>query len=411
MVVPSMARMLHALAVNPAWSAHAQAAAAHAQLASDMLAVMMPYVGTLAVGLRLPEERRPDGCSWETAGWVAGLLNSIVFEEAVGCWARAVDGASTAAVVAAAAQLMQQVPLEQHGPAKHKQHALLLAMLPGHLCAPLCHSAAALARQSREQQRRVAAQLLPAISRLLQLLLWLAQVTLPGSERLALLIPAANFQILLACHYLASSFKEDGVYPRIARSLPDLGAWASAATAALRLLPLLYALQRVGQLEAEAAELPSALVQLLRNERLAAVAAVAADLVRVICELQPQAALLVFRNAPGLLQRNAAGEAAACKALQAVWAHHTAMCRWVHWAAAASSPELQLTGQPAVRQAAEGLSYCMCAAALILDAAFGTSASEAAAKAHRQVAGCNLKTALLPFQARCRCCLACGPLA
>lgn len=108
---------------------------------------MLPFLGTLAVGLRLPEDRRPHRCMWPAAGWVAGLVTSAMFEDALDVWVAAADGASTAAVIAAAAQLVQQLPLDElqepgQEAANSRHTAVAVAALPGHLCVRLYKGAA-----------------------------------------------------------------------------------------------------------------------------------------------------------------------------------------------------------------------------------------------------------------------------
>ncbi|PRW55939.1 ubiquitin carboxyl-terminal hydrolase 18-like [Chlorella sorokiniana] len=369
MALPNLARILYSVAQCPAWSTHAAAVAAHRHLAADALAVMLPYLGTLAVGLGLPEDRRPPGCMWPTAGWVAGLISSATFSEALDDWVAAADGASTAAALAAAAQLVLQLPLEEQqqpgrDAAEFRHTAVTVAALPGHLCVRLCKYLAATNRQNTQQRRRVLAQLLPAVCRLPQLLQWAAGSSQQtgfneqGLHEATALCPPAKFQLVLLCHYVHGCMRQDA--PCIASSPADAAAWAGAAAAALRCLPLLQELHS----------------ELLRCD--AADAALAAGLAEAVNELQPRAAALVFL---AVCQLEAVPEAAACEALQALWALHSATCRRVHWAAAAaSSPPFQLAGQMVVvQQVVEALSHSMCSAALIKISMCGSTGSQSPA--------------------------------
>lgn len=92
--LPNLARTLYNMAQCPAWGTHAAAFAEHDRLLADALAVLLPFLGTLAVGLRLPEDRRPHGCMWPAAGWTAGLAASAMFEDALDAWVAAADGAA-----------------------------------------------------------------------------------------------------------------------------------------------------------------------------------------------------------------------------------------------------------------------------------------------------------------------------
>lgn len=278
-------------------------------------------------------------------------------------------------MIAAAAQLVQQLPLDElqepgQEAANSRHTAVAVAALPGHLCVRMYKIPAALRRQSTQQRGRVLAQLLPAVCRLPQLLQWIAgssQQLGVGMQRLrelTAILPPTKCQVILLCHYVNDSMRLGA--PFIASSLSDAAAWANAAAAALRCLP--------------PHELHS---ELLRFD--AADAALAADLARAIDELQPRAAALVSISAAEL---QTMPEAAAAEALSATWALHSAMCQRVHFAAAASGPPFQLAGQAvAVQQAVEVLGQSLCAAALIMIVTLGARGRQSpdTAKAKRWV--------------------------
>ena len=70
--LPNLARTLYNMAQCPAWEAHAAAFAEHGRLPADALGVMLPFLGTLAVGLRFPKTAAHTvACGQRQAGWLA----------------------------------------------------------------------------------------------------------------------------------------------------------------------------------------------------------------------------------------------------------------------------------------------------------------------------------------------------
>lgn len=102
-------------------------------------------------------------------------------------------------------------------------------------------------------------------------------------RELKAILPPAKCQAVLVCHYVIGSMRLGA--PFIANSLSDAAAWASAAAAALRCLPLLHELHS----------------ELLRFD--AAAAALAADLAHAIDDLQPRAAAMSTSAPPGCRPR------------------------------------------------------------------------------------------------------------
>lgn len=350
----------------PEWSAHTDAIAGHGQLPSSAVALALSHLRTLAVGLQLPAGHRPAGCTWQAAGWVGSKLSSIMLRNARTAWASGADGASTAAAIVAAAQLVHRLPRDHPiglSAAELPKTAALVASLPGHLCSLLCHDQRALARQNIQQRRLVAAQLLPAVGRLPQLLELLAggeQLTNMSDERLVqavLVCRAANWELGLLGFYAQQSCVElisgGGSSRRIMHSAADVALWAQALSAALRCVPLLRALHSVLQTD----------TRITQDRNLAAELAFFVSGVPVgpgTLALERASTLSAAPpHASGDSARSAAGEA-----LQALWALHTAQCRRVHYAATAGSPQFRL-GPERVLSAVCVLSDCMSAAAFM----------------------------------------------
>ena len=369
-----MARTLCTLVQFPPWQWHARDAALHASLPFATTAAMLAYLRMLAVGLRLPPDSRPLGCSWEAASHMAGVLASSICAPGLRAWACAASGASTAATMVAAAQLVQLLPVD----VPLCQNEVLVVGCLGTLCVRLCSDTSLLARQTSEQQRRVAAKLLPAVGQLpqrLQLVAGSSQLGGLNERQLAdmeFFCSSAKSQVAVLCRYAGDSPSTDAA---LASTAADCIAWASTAAALLRGLPLLHQLH--GELQ--------------RHPQWAADVNAAADLAEMVCELLPRTAMLVSWQArPG---------AEACEQLQAVWALHTEMCRCVQRVAAASSPDALLAGQLALQYSGTVLSACMCAASNLFSPVWAstghdaTATPDAAAQAFRY--GCCTQHQLL----------------
>lgn len=290
---------------------------------------------------------------------MAGALTSAMLQPSVQAWVRSTGGASAAAAIAAAAQLMQQLPVEG---AEFEQNGPLVLALAGNLCMPACQDLAVLARQSTEDRRRAASQLLPAVSRMPQLLQRPGSgplADLPAEELVSLSIPcvSAKFQVNLLGDYAAGSYGANMETPAPFGSTAVCAPWASTAAALLRCMPLLHELHTAMQC----------------HEHLAANAGQVANMAQVVHQLLPRAAHLLFLATQ--CSQPVADEAAARTALQALWELHSTMCRCVHFAASAGNQ--QLAEQPVLQHAATVLSMTLCAAALILHTTFGLGNSQA----------------------------------
>ena len=349
-VIQPLLGLLHC----PACEQHVEAMAAHERLSPGVLELALARVRTLAVAMQLPEERRPPDCTQEAAAHTACLLEAVMLEPALERWAQAADGASTAAVIAAAAQLAQQVPLDGQRVAPLQWvPAIAVAALPGLLCLQLCQDAGLFARQNLEHRRRVAAQLLPALARLPQLLQLAAGNEQPSLSAQQLqdvvkLCGPARYHVALLCLYRQDDLNAGG--QGLISSPSDAAAWAQAASAALRCVPLLHNVQAAA-----------------RQAGHTAAAAISTTLTVSANELAMRAGGVLLQQAS---TAQGLPTAAASEVLQAAWALHTALCRRAHFAAAASGTELQLSQPIAVRQAVGTLSTCMCASAGMHSVAF-----------------------------------------
>lgn len=337
-LLPAVITTLHTLMRTPAWRPQADAVVADEQRAVGIVALTVAYLRTLAVGLQLPPERRPDGCTWPAAAWAASLIGCTLLVPACDKWFAAADGASLAAAVVAAAQLVQHVQLDElPDPAREPHAAFFLATLPGRMCGPLCEHDATRARLGSEQRWRVAAQLAPAVSCLPQLLRVAVErastrpeARLPNISSLA---GSAQFTFVLLGKFWGDVFTSgSSSLQSLARSAGDCAAWAGAACAALRCL---------AQLGSTAQQ------QALREQE----AAVLASFVNAADGLAARAAVLTHHP----LWRGDAGMA------QAAWELHTTLCRRLHLAAAGSSAALQLDAE-ALLELLNAMGNCVFAA-------------------------------------------------
>lgn len=349
-VLPATMRALMNVSRCSAWSMHAHHVAINWRLASEICALALAHLRSLAVVLRLPPDRRPAGCMWDGAGWTAGLLQSGMLGTAVREWFVAADGASTTAVLAAAAQLVQQLPLNEQPasgseaaegeqpaaePAPQERTLFYVACLPDVLCLHI--TAAVFAQQSCEQRRRVAAQVLPAVCRLPRLLQQLGSwpAGAPPEQQqgqLAALHSSARFLVSLLSAYGRTDSDSAPIVRSIAETLP----WVDAACAALRCVPRVHSL-------------------LQEQEWSAAGADTLADFARAADDLATTAVRLLVD------QRNLPDPPAApiADALWAAWALHSALCRRLHFGLAASSAPFQLAGAEQLREALNVLGHCV----------------------------------------------------
>lgn len=347
---------------EPAWAAHAAAAAVHGRLAANVAEVALGFVGELAASLAFPQEQRPAGCDWRSATEVARLLACPTFAAAgLPVYFRETTSVSAAASVNVAAQLAQLLPLEQPLPGytqrQHSALAAVLAELPGLLCHGMAERPELLQQLTLEQQRQLAAQLLPAASRLpgvLQLVAGGTQVAqLPDAQllRLAQLLCAARQQLNMLFKVVTSatgssdssssgadgsgassgassgsSGRRDGsdggtpIHAELVVSgLPTAAAWCRAAANGMRCIQWLQEVHDANQQAANwASHLPPAAlflaIEAATTMELAASQPIEADPAEVV------------------------------DALRATWQLHTTACRLVHYSATAGTPVAELDG-------------------------------------------------------------------
>jgi hypothetical protein len=163
--IPPRIATCHVLSDEEAWEEHAAAVAAQPVLTQAIMRLCLSQASVLAVGLTLPEERRPTGCTMDGASQLFSLLSygNLLPGAIKACFATAGSG-SAAAAVAATAQIAQQVPLDRPPPGfteqDHRNTAALSASALSHVCMDLCTQRAAWQQLTGQQRRRMAAQLL-----------------------------------------------------------------------------------------------------------------------------------------------------------------------------------------------------------------------------------------------------------
>lgn len=327
---------------------HADAITAQPWLRSEVVPLALSTLRRLAVALRLPEGRRPLGCGWHAVGPVAGLLSTEMLGPAVDAWCEAADGASFTAVLAAAAQLVEDLPLERvitptaaqqggaAGSAVSWATMYYVVCLPGTLCTRATD--AVLARQSSEQRRRVVQHALPAVSRLPQLLQLLAESSPEAglAERVLHFCSSVRHLVHQLALYLAAQQEQAGAV--VLCGLADAVACARAAAAVQRSLSHMYALLQHSA--CSTVDIADVLLYIDAADRLAARAAKA----------------LAQEAAPEAMPAGGAADAQ-----QAIWALHTALCRRVHRAAAAGGAAVVQADKPPLRWVLVGLGCCMVA--------------------------------------------------
>lgn len=323
-----------------------------------LVQLLMPALPALAVALRLPAERRPPGCSWETADYILAALTIPPLRPARNGWFAAADSRSLLSTVCAIAQLLAILPLEQPaadtvapagssagspatalprhtGAASFLECSFMMAM---NALAVLASSARcaeqALSQQSLQEQRRLASSLLPVLARLPSL------AALASSPTIAVGWPsntAADAQVNLivsVCTLIwlllavgsksgAATAYGDGT-PRLVSSFADAAAWCSAASAALRAIPLLAAWQ------VPAINLVQSLVEL---------ASWAGPAARFLTGRRNVARQMAAAGGAAASAAPAAPAAAEDTAplLEAVWDLHTQAARLVHFVASGGS--------------------------------------------------------------------------
>ncbi|PRW56253.1 putative ATP-dependent DNA helicase HFM1 isoform A [Chlorella sorokiniana] len=108
--IPPRIATCHVLSDEEAWEEHAAAVAAQPVLTQAIMRLCLSQASVLAVGLTLPEERRPTGCTMDGASQLFSLLSygNLLPGAIKACFATAGSG-SAAAAVAATAQIAQQL--------------------------------------------------------------------------------------------------------------------------------------------------------------------------------------------------------------------------------------------------------------------------------------------------------------
>ncbi len=134
-----------------------------------LVQLLMPALPALAVALRLPAERRPPGCSWETATNLMAATNLLPLQPARDAWLVAADRRGLLGVLCGEAQLLAMMPLppQQASAAETAKPSFLVAV--NFLAAPGCsvrYAQQRIAQQSEQEQLRVASSLLAVLARL-----------------------------------------------------------------------------------------------------------------------------------------------------------------------------------------------------------------------------------------------------
>lgn len=244
----------------PAWEVHAEAAAKQPGLAQELVRLCFMQAGILAVALALPAARRPAGCTWNSAVHVFTLVtsNSLVPGDALLSYFQSADGGSTAAAIAAIAQLVQHMPLEPlpgETAQDRRWHVTAGATALGEVTAAVLHNCAGGRRLSSAQQRRVAAQLLAVMGRLPHLVQLLAggqQQQLPPGMADEFGPGQAVSAGICLMGVLRILDKQHGQHGSSQQAEPlvggraDAAAWCDAACAALQCVPLVQQVHSSG---------------------------------------------------------------------------------------------------------------------------------------------------------------------
>lgn len=337
------------------------------------------HTGVLAAALPLPAGRRPPSCTWTLAADVLALLANRQLGAAFESYIHAAGGAPMAAAIAAAAQLLQQVPLEQPPPGiSREQHAVFLVAVAEHV-ARLCSVAgsdfsgsAVWQRLDARQRQRVVAQLLPAVTRLPQLLGCISggqqAAELPERRRFFLqaMLGGAFIQILIlnkAASDEASFAANSGQAAARAGSTTDAAAWCGAACAVLQCIPIAEQLAGMGEL----ADVPGHFV--------------GAALPLAWAALHH----LSTGGRPGTDSRGSWSAGGDSLRFVAAWQLHSWLARLVHFSAAAGDVSLvQLGGRQQAGQLLQLLSNCMAEAAQLCSTWSSGAAQEPSAPNPRQ---------------------------
>lgn len=356
-LLPLFGNVLEVLCAQGAWSAHAATAAGEHPAAASTVDQALSLVIMLAAGLALPADRCPAGCSWGSAAGIAHVLSGSHYSRMplLVCLHHATSSRVVAAV-AAAAQLLQLLPLDQPPPGyqqqQHFQLAAWLAALLGRFCIRVSEGPAGVQRFSWEERCRLAAQLLPAASRLPQLMRLSTcgkQVDQLEDGRLQLLLaalPSACLSLSFLCQLwhagnsvaAGSSSSTAGSAP--VRQLAHAATWCNTAASVLSCLHWLQQVRDTVRQRGWSATQQEASAE-FASQAVGLASAAAPIMVAAVSQLPTPAA-------------------EAADALRATWQLHTAACRLVHYSAATGSPIAQLDGTVVCL-----LSECMVAASLL----------------------------------------------
>ena len=101
-----------------------------------LVQLLMPALPALAVALRLPADRRPPGCSWETAAVLLKTVNLPVIEMVVEHWYGAADSRSLVGALPGPAQLLAMLdwPAQARGMSASQAQFALFGPCVGAVC-------------------------------------------------------------------------------------------------------------------------------------------------------------------------------------------------------------------------------------------------------------------------------------
>ncbi len=337
-VLPYLPELAHAI-----YSCHELVTLWRSEQASELRLVqlLMPALPAMAVALRLPADRCPPGCSWETAANILRTLNLPPIKPAVETWHAAADSRSLLSTLCSVAQLLAGMEFEQPAADSAAPHeaasAHVGASVPASATQKLNHNAAVAAlevlsrlvryaaqqvgQQTEQEQRRVARSLLPVLARLPSLAALAsspdvmaaaaARQQSSAGDAPPTLVSSYCILVGLLLVYVGGTGAAAAGMHSILELIPtrgDAAAWCSAASAGLSAIPLL------AQWQTPAAKLVQGLVEL---------ASTAGSATSYLAR-----------------QRSSAGSAAAAAEeteldtlMQALWTMHTRTARLAHFAA------------------------------------------------------------------------------
>lgn len=344
--LPVFADVCYALATPTTWEAHAAAVAAQPSLAQDVAALSLTFVSVLAAALPLPPELRPQGCTREAASRACAVLHygSTMLRDAVEAHLGSADGATVAAAIAAAAQLVHHVPLDREvllqetisdgglcttcTPEEH-------VAWPSRLLTAVCRYPTVVHSLDSRQRERVAAHLFRVLGRLQAQLGFVAGRRDPMADPSECteedVLIAGNMAVTALIHCL-SLLPPDEVLGQ-----QQAAAWCRAVCDALRCMPLVEQLRCDDSLE---------------TTHMREMAASFSLGILSFSQAAAQAALKPHASA-----------AAVDATLQAaVWQLHSRLAQLVHFVAAADSPLVRLGDEETAGELLYVLSQCVVAA-------------------------------------------------